>query len=54
MKMLTPWAERLDRKIFTVMMNLNLNSPGMLSENSVKEFKSNLRGLVIEPGDNGE
>src|SRR5256886_3398698 len=25
----------------------------MLSENSVKEFKSNLRGLVIEPGDNG-
>src|SRR2546425_10849272 len=23
----------------------------MLSENSVKEFKSNLRGLVIEPGD---
>src|SRR5437016_6316821 len=53
MKMLTPWAERLDRKIFTVMMNLNLNSPGMLSENAVKEFKSNLRGLVIEPGDNG-
>src|SRR5213080_1961137 len=25
----------------------------MLSENSVKEFKSNLRGLVIEPGDKG-
>jgi hypothetical protein len=25
----------------------------MLSEDSVKEFKSNLRGLVIEPGDNG-
>src|SRR5947208_5819224 len=25
----------------------------MLNENSVKEFKSNLRGLVIEPGDNG-
>src|SRR5438477_955518 len=25
----------------------------MLKENSVKEFKSNLRGLVIEPGDNG-
>src|SRR5205814_1943422 len=25
----------------------------MLNENSVKEFKSNLRGLVIESGDNG-
>src|SRR5207248_7347451 len=25
----------------------------MLNENSLKEFKSNLRGLVIEPGDNG-
>src|SRR5881275_3502116 len=25
----------------------------MLNENAVKEFKSNLRGLVIEPGDNG-
>jgi FAD/FMN-containing dehydrogenase len=25
----------------------------MLSEDSVKEFKSNLRGLVIEPGDKG-
>src|SRR6266513_2699881 len=25
----------------------------MLNENSVKEFKSDLRGLVIEPGDNG-
>src|SRR5438270_5328453 len=34
-------------------MNLSLNCPDMLSENSVKEFKSNLRGLVIEPGDNG-
>src|SRR6266480_4116860 len=33
------------------MMNLSLNCPDMLSENSVKEFKSNLRGLVIEPGD---
>ena len=32
-------------------MNLSLNCPDMLSENSVKEFKSNLRGLVIEPGD---
>ena len=41
----------LDRKIFAVMMNLSLNCPDMLSENSVKEFKSNLRGLVIEPGD---
>src|SRR6266487_3081831 len=34
-------------------MNLSLNCPDMLSENSVKEFKSNLRGLVIEPRDNG-
>src|SRR5260370_30423634 len=25
----------------------------MLNENSVKEFKSNLRGSVIEPGDKG-
>src|SRR5438128_3776277 len=33
------------------MMNLSLNCRDMLSENSVKEFKSNLRGLVIEPGD---
>src|SRR5260370_13873856 len=51
MKMLAGGLSNFDRMIFAVMMHDCLHLLFMLSEDSVKEFKSNLRGSVIEPGD---
>src|SRR6266480_4302877 len=51
MKMLAGDLSNLDRMIFAVMMQIALICFFMLNEDSVKEFKSNLRGSVIEPGD---
>src|SRR5260370_16433844 len=51
MKMLAGGLSNFDRMIFAVMMQNCSHLLFMLSEDSVKEFKSNLRGSVIEPGD---